>query len=247
MQGDAQRVVHRAVQGPREPPGADHRAGPVRIPYHGRRHRANIVRVHHVRGDARGRARQPSVAGVRVLRAGRRAAVHRALGPRGTPAANDHIVRVVFRVRRGHIRVLLCGPVHRVRRHRVRMAVRVGHRRAVRLAHPGPGLAAVHHQLRAVPVQHPVHSERDQHHHAHHRLVPGAQDIPRARRRRRHVPQLSNIVRVQPHFYRLLLPVAAGNQGQNVRYHTSPAAKNRRFVLNRRRRESESHFIIITI
>lgn len=111
------------------------------------------------------------------------------------------------------------------------MVVRAGRRWTIRLAHVGPRLAAVHHKLRTVPVQHPVHSKRDQHHHAHHRVVSGAQDIPRARRRRRYVPQLSDIVRIQPDLDRMLLSVASRDQGQNVRQHTGPAQKNRRFVL----------------
>jgi len=209
MQGDAQRVLHRAVHRLGEPQGAHHRPGPVRVPGDGRRHRAHIVRVHHVRRNARGRQRQQAVAGVRVLGAVLRATVHRAGRPGGPPAAHDRVVRLVFRVRHGHIRVLLRGPVHRVRRHRLRVAVRVGRRRAVRGAHARPRLAAVHHQLRTVPVQHPVHSQRGQHHHADRRLVPGPQDIPRAGRRRRHVPQLSDIVAVQSHVHSQLLPVVA--------------------------------------
>lgn len=231
MQGDAQRVVHRTVHRLGEPQGADHRAGPVRVPGDGRRHRAHIVRVHHVRRDARGRGRQQAVAGVRVLGAVLRAAVHRARRPGGPPAAHDRVLRVLFRVRHGHIRVLLRGPVHRVRRHRVRLAVRVGRRRAVRGPHARPRLAAVHHQLRAVPVQHPVHSQRCKHHHADRRVVPGPQDLPGAGRRRRHVPQLSDIVRVQPHVHNQLLSVAARDQGQDVRRHTGPAQEDGRFGL----------------
>lgn len=209
MQGNAQRVVHRAVHRLGEPQGADHRPGPVRVPRHGRRHRTHIVRVHHVFRDARGRARQQAVAGVRVLRALLRAAVHRALGPRGPPPAHDRLVRLVLCLRHGHIRVLLHGQVHRLRRHRVRLDVRGGRRRPVRRAYARPRIAAVHHQLRAVPVQHPVHSERREHHHADYRLVPGSQDLPRAGRGRWHVPQLPGLVPVQPGLHSVLLAVAA--------------------------------------
>lgn len=188
MQGDAQRVLYRAVHRLGEPQSAHHRAGPVRVPGDGRRHRAHIIRVHHVCRDARGRGRQQAVAGVRVLGAVFRATVHRPGRSRGPPAADDRFVRVLLRVRHSYIRVLLRGPVHRVRRHRVRMAVRAGRRRVVGRAHARPRLAAVHHQLRAVSVQHPVHRQRGQHHHADRRFVPGPQDIPRARLRRWHVP-----------------------------------------------------------
>lgn len=234
MQGDAQRVLHRAVYRLGEPQGAHHRARPVRVPGDGGRHGAHIVRVHHVRRDARVRRRQQAVAGVRVLGAVLGAAVHRAGRPGGPPAAHDRVVRVLLRVRHGHIRVLLRGQVHRVRRHRVRVAVRGGRRRAVRRAHARPRLAAVHHQLRAVPVQHPVHSQRGQHHHADRRVVPGPKDLPRAGRRRRHVPQLSDIVAVQPHVHSQLHPVAARDQGQDVRRHTGPAQENGRSGLNAR-------------
>lgn len=228
MQRDAERVVHRAVHRLGEPQGAHHRPGPVRVPGHGRRHGAHIVRVHHVRRDARGRRLQSAVAGVCVLRAVLRAAVHRAIRPRRPPAAHDRVVRLVLRLRHGHLRVLLPGPVHRLRRHRPRLAVRAGRRRLVRRAHAGPGLAAVHHQLRAVPVQHPVHSQRRQHHHADHRLVPGAQGVPRAGRRRRHVPQLPGVVPVQPRVRRVVLAVAARDQGQDVRRHPGAVAQDRR-------------------
>lgn len=55
MQGDATRFVHRTVHRLGEPQGADHRPGAVRIPRDGRHHRTDIVRVHYVRRDARGR------------------------------------------------------------------------------------------------------------------------------------------------------------------------------------------------
>jgi len=78
MQGNAQHVLHQAVHRLGEPQSAYHRAGPVRVPGDGRRHRAHIVCVHHVRRDARGRQRQQTVAGVRLLGAVLGAAVHRA-------------------------------------------------------------------------------------------------------------------------------------------------------------------------
>jgi len=112
------------------------------------------------------------------------------------------------------------------------VVVRVSRRRAVRRAHARPWLAAVHHQLRAVPVQHPVHSQRGQHYHADCRVVPGSQDLPRAGRRRWHVPQLSDIVTVQPHVHNQLLPVASRDQGQDVCSHTGPAQEDGRFGLN---------------
>jgi len=232
LQGNAERVVHRAIHRQGQSQGADHRAGPVRVPDHGRRHRAHIVRVHHVRRDARGRALQQAVASVRMLRAAVRLAVHAAVGPRGPPAADDRLVCRVFRIRRGHIRVLLRGPVHRAGRHRVRMAVRAGGRRPVRRAYARPRLAAVDHQLRTVPVQRPVHSQRGQHDHADRRVVPRPQAVPRARPGRRHVPQLSDIVAVQPRVGRVLLAVAARDQRQDVRRHSGPAQEGRRRVLN---------------
>lgn len=226
MQGNAKRILHRAVHRLGKPKGTHHRAGPVRVPGDGRRHRAHIVRIHHVRRDARGRRLQQAVAGIRVLGFVFCAAVHLAGRPCGTPATNDRVVRFVLRVRLGHIRVLLRGQVHRVRRHRLRVAVRAGRRRAVHRSHARTWLAAVHHQLRAVPVQHPVHSQRGQHHHADRRVVPGPQDLPRAGRRRRHVPQLPDIVAVQPHLHNQLLPVASRDQGQDVCRHTGPAQKD---------------------
>lgn len=213
MQGDAERVVHRAVHRLGEPQGPHHRTGPVCVPDDGRRHGAHIVRVHHFRRDARGRAQQQAVAGVRVLGAVLRATVHRALGPRRPPAADDHLVRVLLRVRLGHIRVLLHGPVHRVRRHRVRVALRGGRRRSVRGPHARSRVPAVHHQLRAVSVQHPVHSERREHHHPDNRVVPGAENVSRPGRQRRHVPQLPDIVPVQSGVHRVLLAVASRDQG----------------------------------
>lgn len=236
LQGDAERVVvvRRAVHRPGEPEGADRRAVSVRVPDHGRRHGPHIVRVHHVRRNARGRALQQTVAGVRVFRAVLRAAVHPAVRPGRPPAADDRLVRRVFRVRRGHIRVLLRGPVHRVRRDRIRMAVRAGRRRFVRRPHARSRFAAVDHQLRAVPVQHPVNGQRRQHHHADRRVVPRPQTVPRARRERRHVPQLFRIVAVQPRVGRVLLAVATRDQGQNVRRHSGPTQEDRRPGLNAR-------------
>lgn len=70
--------------------------------------------------------------------------------------------------------------MHDLRRHRLRLAVRYSRRWPVRRAHHRPRVVTVNHQLRAVPVQHPVHSERHQHHHPDHCVVRSTQTVPSA-------------------------------------------------------------------